>query len=246
MLKRFYYLCAYWLSWFFFGAVGLGLNAVCAVLLLAPGRERRAPAVREAIRRAFASWVAWLGTARLITVTWSGLENAALPHPAVYVANHPGLVDATLVLGRLPDAICIFKRTLSHNPFLAPAAIMAGYVSVDAGVDLVRNLAQKVAAGSNLLIFPEGTRTDEGAVLNTLKPGFAIIARRAGAPVQILVIRSDRGLLPRGRPWWHVPRFPVRIDIGVDLLLPPDPDRSVQDTVRKVEQVFAERLGRPT
>jgi 1-acyl-sn-glycerol-3-phosphate acyltransferase len=246
MLKRFYYLCAYWLSWFFFGAVGLGLNAVCAALLLAPGRERRAPAIREAIRRAFASWVAWLGTARLVTVTWSGLENAALPRPAVYVANHPGLVDATLVLGRLPDAICIFKPALGRNPFLAPAAIMAGYVSVGAGVDLVRNLAHKVRAGSNLLIFPEGTRTDEGALINALKPGFAIIARRAGAPIQILVIRSDRGLLPRGRPWWRVPRFPVRIDIGVDVLIPADSERSVEDTARIVEQVFAERLARPT
>ena len=43
------------------------------------GREARAPAVREAIRRLFGKWVAWLKNLGLVHVTWHGPEPAAWP-----------------------------------------------------------------------------------------------------------------------------------------------------------------------
>jgi len=243
MFKRSYFICAYFLSWVVFGTVGLGLNAFCAVLLLLPGRERRAPAVREVIRRLFTSWAGWLHATRILIVTWHGPE--ALPRPAVYVANHPGLIDATILLARLPDAICIFKPAILRNPFLAPAAIMAGYASGDSGVDLIREVADKIAAGHTLLIFPEGTRTEAGRTLNPFKPGFALIARRAGAPVQVLVIRTSSALLPRGEPWWRVPALPVRMDIHVDCRVEVNPDHPAKEVADKVEQIFRARLSGP-
>ena len=111
---RIYYVVMYFLFLLIFGAVGLGLNAVCAVLLLLPRRQSRAAAVRETIRRFFGRWAAWMDAAGLVHVTWHGAEPAAWPKPAVFVANHPSLIDATLLLARLPDAICIFKPALVH------------------------------------------------------------------------------------------------------------------------------------
>ncbi len=78
-----------------------------------------------------------------------------------------------------------------RNPAVGPAAVMAGYVRGDAGLDLIRAAAAKVAAGQSLLVFPEGTRTAAGAVVGPMKPGFALIADRAKAPVRLIVIRSD-------------------------------------------------------
>ncbi len=244
-LRRPYYICSYWMSWLVFGTVSLILNAGCALLMLLPDRKRRAPAIREIIRRLFASWTGWLHANRLVTVAWHGLEAAPLPRPAVYIANHPSLLDATVLLARLPNAVCVFKPALSRNPFLAPAAVMAGYASGTAGVHWVRELADEVAAGCSLLIFPEGTRTTRPEGFNPLKPGFAAIARRAGVPVQVLIIRTDRELLARGRgPWWRVPQLPVHVDVHVDRVLAPDPDVSCRRRVAEVEEIFAARLGR--
>ena len=242
MARRLYYFLAYAASWAVFGAVGLALNAGCAVLLIFPRRPGRAAAVRRVIRALFAAWVKWLHATRLIAVVWHGPELGALPAPAVYIANHPSLLDATFLLARLPDTLCIFKPKLGRNPFLAPAALMAGYVSGDAGVDLIRELAPQVAAGRTVLLFPEGTRTDSNALLNPFKPGFAFIARRAGAPIQILAIRASHDLCPRGSSWWRLPRFPTRVDIHVDRMIMPDPGRSAEETVAISRRQMLARL----
>ena len=242
---RIYYVVMYFVSLSLFGAFGLALNAVCAVLVLLPRRPARSAAVREAIRRLFEKWAAWMHAAGLVHVTWHGPEPAAWPKPAVFVANHPSLIDATLLLARLPDAICIFKPALRRNPCLAPAAIMAGYVSGDAGIDLIHLAASQLSAGHNLLIFPEGTRTSTGLAFNPLKPGFAVIARHARVPVQVLVVRVDKEVLPRGQPWWRAPRLPAQFDIHVDRVIPTQGDQSATEIAAEVGVRFAARLGRP-
>ena len=214
-VRRSYYFLAGHLSWLVFGSVSLVLNFVCAILLVLPGRNRHGPAARETIRRLFVTWCAWLHATRLIYVTWNGLTPERLAGPAVYIANHPGLLDATFILARLPDTICIFKPSVMRNPALGPAAILAGYASGDAGVDLIRDVAGRVADGRSLLIFPEGTRTVAGVDLNPLKPGFALIAARAQVPVRLLVVRSPRDLVPKGWPWWRIPAFPAHVEISL-------------------------------
>ncbi|MEO6876035.1 MAG: hypothetical protein ABI222_14550, partial [Opitutaceae bacterium] len=143
-LRRFYYVTGGFLSWTVFGAVGLVLNFICALLLLLPNRERRGPATRATIQRLFGAWCAWLHAAGLIFIDWDGFTAEALAGPAVYIANHPGLLDATFILARLPDTICIFKPAVMRNPTMGPAALMAGYASGAAGVDVIRDVAERV------------------------------------------------------------------------------------------------------
>ncbi|MEO6875389.1 MAG: lysophospholipid acyltransferase family protein, partial [Opitutaceae bacterium] len=112
------------------------------------------------------------------------------------------------------DTICIFKPAVMRNPTMGPAALMAGYASGAAGVDVIRDVAERVVAGRSLLIFPEGTRTLAGVDLNPLKSGFALIAARAHVPVRLLVIRAPRDLAPKGAPWWRIPNFPSQVKIS--------------------------------
>jgi 1-acyl-sn-glycerol-3-phosphate acyltransferase len=237
--RRTYHLLAGFLSWLVFGLVSLVLNLVCAILLLLPGRERLRPMARATIRRLFGAWCAWLHATRLVYVTWTGFTPERLAGPAVYIANHPGLLDATFILARLPDTICIFKPSVMRNPALGPAAILAGYAAGDAGVDLIRDVAGRVADGRSLLIFPEGTRTAAGVALNPLKPGFALIASRAQAPVRLLVVRSPRDLVPKGWPWWRIPAFPAQVEITLLGELPANASNATELTARAAQQLSA-------
>jgi 1-acyl-sn-glycerol-3-phosphate acyltransferase len=239
-LSRIYFVVSFFFSWVVFGGVGLALNLICAPLLLVPGRSRLEGAVRRVIRWLFGAWCQWLHAMRLVFVTWNGFTPEALAGPAVYVSNHPGLIDATLLLSRLPNAICIFKPALIRNPAIGPAAIMAGYAAGTSGVDLIRDVAERVAAGRSLLVFPEGRRTPRDQTLGAIKPGFALIASRAHVPIRVIAIRAPRDLLPRGHCLWHPPIFPARVEIT--LLGQLDPDETLHTaelTARATAQLSA-------
>lgn len=243
-LSRIRFVAIYYASWAVFGVVGLLLNLVCMGLMILPRRDAHATAVRAAIRRLFEAWLVWLHATRVVGIEWRGFEAAPLPPATVYIANHPTLVDATILLARLPDAVCIFKPSLMRNPAIGPAAVMAGYVRGDAGLDLIRAAAAKVAAGQSLLVFPEGTRTATETILGPMKPGFALIADRAKAPVRLLIIRATAGLCTRGRPWWRAPAvLPGLLQVTLDRAWPYEPGRPAAELTRAVEKRICEALS---
>jgi len=242
-MRRGYYIFAYYLSFLVFGVVGLSLNLVCALLLLVPARARLGSWVRRVVRRLFDFWVKWLNACGIVRVSYEGFDRP-IEGGVVVVANHPTLIDAPVLLARMPDATCIFKPALMRNPVVGPAAVMAGYTSGGDGVDTIRAVAAKVAAGRSLLIFPEGTRTAVGTTLGPFKAGFALVAARGHAPVQAVVIRATPGLVARGRPWWRYPdMLPAFVHVTLDRRFPHDPALHAQDLTARVEARLREVLS---
>jgi 1-acyl-sn-glycerol-3-phosphate acyltransferase len=236
VFQRIFAVGACYVSWLAFALLGLGLSVACVPGLLLPRRAGREARVRAAIRRLFALWTWWLHVSGVLRFAWRGFE-APLARGTVYIANHPTLLDATLLLARLPDTVCIIKPKLMRNPALGPAARMAGYIAGEKGVNLVRAVAARIVAGQSLLIFPEGTRTATGATLGPLKPGFALIAARAHAPVQLISIRASSDMVPRDRAWWLPPStLPVWMTISLDRRWDHDPARSARELTDEVEQ----------
>jgi 1-acyl-sn-glycerol-3-phosphate acyltransferase len=229
----------YFLPWLWFGLGGLLLNIVCAFLLLVPKRDRLGPLARRTIRRLFILWRQWCHATGAFRVRWFGFENQTLQPGTVYVANHPSLIDAPVILSILPDAVCIFKPALLHNPAIGPAALIAGYASGGNGLDAIRDAADKVAQGRSLLVFPEGTRTGSGKRLEPLKPGFALIAQRARAPIRLLSIEVSRHLGVRGRAWWKLPELPTWMNVTLGELIPADTPMSCTEITAHVEQQLA-------
>ncbi len=220
-MKRLYYAVVYYGSWLVFGVVGLALNLLSLVALALPLRRRLEPVARKWIQCACDFWFRGMHAAGILRVTWVGFERP-LPPGTVIVANHPTLIDAILIMARVENLICIFKPRLMRNPAIGPVALLAGYVAADGGVGLIRSASAAVAAGRSLLVFPEGTRTAPGTALGPLKAGYALIARRARAPIQFVRIRATPGLTARGRPWWKLPeQLPLFAHVEVDRLWTP-------------------------
>ncbi len=198
--------------------------------------------MRALIRLLFDFWVKWLHASKVTHVTWTGFDRP-LQAGVVYVANHPSLIDATCLLAKLPDALCIFKPKLMHNPAIGPAAKMAGYVAGVNPTDILRLASDGVSNGQSLLIFPEGTRTKPGSTLEPLKHGFALVAQRSRSPVQLILIRTSEGLVPRGRPWWKPPKqLPGEIEIKLDEYWAYQPDRTPIQLASAVEQRLHDAL----
>ncbi len=233
---RLYFICTYYLSWLWFAVGGVALSLVCLPLLLTPWRARFCGAARTAIRCLFSLWIYWFKVCGVVQIRWHGFDRPLLPG-TIYVANHPTLVDAVFLLSRLPDAVCILKPQLMSNPAIGSAAKLAGYVSARDGIDLLRDLIDRLNSGCSVLIFPEGTRTGPGEFLGPMKPGYALISERSQSPVQLCLVRATKGMVGRGYPWWKPPPvFPGVFDISLDRCWAPASERGAACLAEEVRQ----------
>jgi 1-acyl-sn-glycerol-3-phosphate acyltransferase len=167
--------------------------------------------------------------------------DALRAEPGLIIApNHPSLLDAVLVISRVPQVGCIMKASVWDNPVLAGGARLSGYIRNDSPRDMVRGAAREVCAGNSLLVFPEGTRT-RGAVVNRFRGGFALIAKRARAPVQTVFIETDSAFLAKGWPLLRKPVLPLqyRARLGRRFQV----SGSVQAFVAGLEQYYVEELS---
>jgi 1-acyl-sn-glycerol-3-phosphate acyltransferase len=141
----------------------------------------------------------------------------------VIAPNHPTMLDAVLIISRLPRVVCITKASLWGSWTLGGGIRMAGYMPNDAPLPMIRRAADAVRGGSQLLIFPEGSRTGCPPV-DRLHRSFALMARAAGAPVQAVLIEADSPYLSRGWPLFRRPVLPLvyrvrlgeRFEVGAD------------------------------
>jgi 1-acyl-sn-glycerol-3-phosphate acyltransferase len=154
----------------------------------------------------------------------------------VIVANHPSLLDALMLVAQLPRSVCVMKASLMRNPFLGPGARLARYIRNDCPRRMVRLAVDDLRAGGQLVMFPEGTRTT-GTSLNKFQPGFALIARRAGVPVQTVFIDTDSPYLGKGWPLWKLPPLPIEFSLRIGRRFEPGAD--LPASVMEIERYLA-------
>lgn len=135
--------------------------------------------------------------------------------PLIVAPNHPSLLDAVLILSRLPDAACVMKASLMDNPLFGSAARLARYIRNHAPVEMVLAAREELRAGSQLLIFPEGTRTVDFP-LGPCLPGAGVMASSAGVPVQTVLIEFSTPYLGKRWPLFRPPELPLhcRVRLG--------------------------------
>ena len=163
------------------------------------------------------------------------------PGGLIVVANHPTMLDALLVVARLPRGVCVMKAELMKNIFLGGGARLAQYIRNDVGRGMVRDAVQTLAEGNQLVLFPEGTRT-VAAPINAFKPGITLIAHLAQVPIQTVIIESDSPYLTKGWPLLKAPPVPVRIRLRLGRRFAPAAEHRAQ--LRRLEQYFGEELQR--
>ena len=178
-LLRIYHYPANWLSWFVFAGVGLLLNIVCAPLLLLDDRARHGAAVRNGHPRTCSRRVPRRACAATDLRGVARLHARGIRWPGRLYLESSG--PARRAVDPRPPARCdLHLQTRDHAQPSARTGGRNGRIRLRRqrrGPD--RDVAERVAAGRSLLIFPEGTRTAPNVDLNAFKPGFALIAARA-------------------------------------------------------------------
>jgi 1-acyl-sn-glycerol-3-phosphate acyltransferase len=231
---------------FIAGLASLGIGCLLwypvAMLLvpLLPPRHGRAIGRRVATHgfRLYLWFLAAIGACRFDLHELDALRDAG---PLVIAPNHPSLIDAVLIVSRLPDVACVMKAELIDNPFFGAGARLARYIRNDSSTGALRAAMENLRAGSQLLLFPEGTRTTR-APINDFKGGAVLVAKHAWVPIQTVFIRVDTPFLSKRWPLLRKPALPVRYRVRLGKRFPPRENVKAQQA--ELQAYFAAELAR--
>jgi 1-acyl-sn-glycerol-3-phosphate acyltransferase len=157
----------------------------------------------------------------LFRVEARGIEHVPRQGPVLLVANHSSFLDPPLIGGMAPRPLTFLaKAELFRVPGLGALIrrLNAHPLKRDgADPSALRTAQRALEEGRALLVFPEGTRGDEG-VLRPAKPGAALLAMHTGAPVVPVYVSGS------GRAWPRQRRLPrpakVMVTFGAPLTFP--------------------------
>jgi 1-acyl-sn-glycerol-3-phosphate acyltransferase len=232
---------AYW------GILGISVTLIGGSLsYILPSRIGE-PIGRKIHHLIFRYFITYLRLTGLLRADLSALDQLGkIPGPIIIAPNHSSLLDAVFIVARLPKAICVMKKSILCNPFLGGGSRLAGYIPNGCTTRMIRTSAEKLRQGGQLLLFPEGTRTDPSARwINPIKGGCALIAIRSKTPIFPVFIRSNTRFFQKGWPLWKPPIFPVSLQIDVGEPLFPRNGETASGLTSRLQSIYDQELARP-
>jgi len=149
--------------------------------------------------RRYVRWILW---SCRVQVETEGLEYIQRDQPYVVMSNHQSLFDIAVLADTLPLTWrFVAKRELTRIPFFGWGMLAAGHVVIDRqdnerSVRSLKLAAERVRSGTSVIIFPEGTRSPDGA-LRRFKSGGFHLAIEAGVPILPATVSGSRRITPR-------------------------------------------------
>jgi len=183
-------------------------------------------------------------------ITGVGYEIQGLEHlprgQCIVASQHQSAFDTYLLMLLVDRPTFVLKKEVGLIPFIGWYAARAGMIYIDRGAGaaamrkIIRGAKLALAKDSQILIFPEGTRTDPGVAQEYL-PGIAALYAHCDAPVIPMALNSGY--------YWGKTRLLKMPGKIVFRFLPPMPDnldrKTFLLTLRQNIQAAASHLSEP-
>lgn len=150
-------------------------------------------------------------------VTVAGLDRLDTSKPYLYASNHLSAMDIPVLYATLPFQFRVMaKRELFSLPFVGWHLQRSGQLPIErenalASMRSLNRSAETLKAGTPLLVFPEGGRSDTGQVKPFL-PGVFYAAIKAQAEVVPVALVGLYELLPMNT--YHIRPRPLALLVG--------------------------------
>ncbi len=140
----------------------------------------------------------------------------------VITPNHASLMDIPILLATFPLVRIMYKKDLEKIPFFGWVLKNSPFIPVSRednkrAYDTLQETIAKLQNGTSIVIFPEGTRSDDG-MLGEFKRGAFFMALKAEKPILPVVIVGSNTLLPN-KSTKLTPRT-VEVHIGSPIEVP--------------------------
>lgn len=192
-------------------------------------------------------WLAWSSVQGVVTALYRlrrfNLERVPRSGPVLLVANHQSHLDPPIV------AFCVRSRqyrplareSLFRNRVFGGAIRALNAVPLkenEGDLGAIRTAIELLRQGEPVAIFPEGTRTPDGA-MHEFKRGVTVLLRRAECTIVPLAIEGAYDAFPRHRrfPRLFGPRVAVMVGRPVHSseLMRDGPDAALRRLEREID-----------
>jgi len=162
-------------------------------------------------------WGRWILVSSGVRVRVRGQEHILKDRPQIFFSNHTSYFDVFCLLAHLPAQFrWLAKVELFRIPMFGKVMVYGGYIPIDrsnprAAHRSMTAAAERIRAGTSIVVFPEGARSPDGT-LQPFKSGGAILAIWAQVPVVPIAILGTHPVMPKRS--LRVTRGKVEIRIG--------------------------------
>jgi 1-acyl-sn-glycerol-3-phosphate acyltransferase len=182
-----------------------------------------------------------------VSVQVRGLSKIDPSQSYIYMANHQSNFDIPVLLGCLRVQFrWLAKAELFKIPVFGRGMKGCGYISIDrsdrkSAFKSLREAACTIRDGTSVLIFPEGTRSQDGKIRPFKKGGF-VLAVDSGVPIVPVVIHGTWSIMPRNR--WRIEPAGVVLEVKQPIATTDYTRRTKDDLLAKVRQSICESFDK--
>lgn len=213
------YFLALWRSFivlFLFAFFGVGA-LIISFLIFPYGsvfvkKERRKYFYSNVIHKTWKFFTAMMVKTGIIKVVIENAEKIENVRGKIIVANHPSFIDIVLLIGLLPDTVCIAKKELKKNFFMGNIVKSLYLINDEDNEKLLKESFEVLQKGFNIIIFPTGTRTVDTEELK-LHKGASMIALHSKADILPVYINCDYKFLAKNQKIYDAGTKPVTYTI---------------------------------
>lgn len=203
-MKKFLRSCLSGFCFILFGIGGIIIGATLVPLLLIFCSKRTQKRVLSGtVHHLWQAFVWLMCVVKLIDIKIKNEQILHNLHGNIVIANHPSLIDIVILVSKIPNSICVVKGSLFKNVFIK-SLIRRVYLSNSMSPNDFLDAASKdLDIGYNIIIFPEGTRTQKNKPIH-LHRGFAYLQMYSGHDIQPIHIENKPHILGKNTPWYDV------------------------------------------
>lgn len=181
-------------------------------------------------------------------VRWIGCDSVPTTGPLLIIANHQSYLDPPLISTGITrrNIDFIARAGLFRNRLFGWLIGTLNSIPItEQGGDTaaMKEALRRLADGKAVLLFPEGSRTHDGA-MTPFKRGVAVLVKRAMCPVLPAAIEGAYDAWPRGRAAPRLLGYRVAVRYGDPIphadLMADGPDAALRRLEREIDTM---RLG---
>ncbi len=116
--------------------------------------------------------------------------------PAIIICNHQSSLDIVPLIMLHPKILMLTNNRKWNAPFFGPVIQMADYFPAEQMEENIERIADRMKHGYSLIVFPEGTRSEDGTIGRFHKGAF-YLAEKLGVDILPIMIHGTNYTLTK-------------------------------------------------